>query len=227
MLLTKGKWILIGVLIVLLGGTLTYFGWTKQKSEPVKSQSEQTETKALREVVIPSSLDIGDVVEAIAQFLPYLPPWGESITQEDPFWATHFGILYPHRGFIKGFGTSWHGIVWTKKDGTKVEPPDDPYGFMLGLVVLKYEKPEFAREDYDRVSISQKFRESILEGVKLKTKIGLPSVEWDRLKTYVKFKQEQCQQYLLRSNNFIIYAYGLREVAEDFMIRVIDQYAVE
>lgn len=170
MLLTKGKWILIGVLIILLGGTLTYFGWTKQKSEPDNSQPEQTEAESVREVVIPSSLNPAEVV---AQFVPYIPPWGDDITKLHDFWETKFTSPYPHKGFVKGFFTAWHGeaAYWIKKDGAKVCGADDPYGFILDLAVLKYEKPEYAKKDYDRMSIDQESNDSTLNGVKLKTKI--------------------------------------------------------
>lgn len=152
-MLTKKYWILIGLIAVLLGGTLIYFGCTRQKSEPASSQPEPT-----RQIMIPSSLSPDDVM---TQFAPYIPPWGEKLTEHHIFWATELGIPSSHKGFTEGFSTSWRGVVWTKKDGTEVEPPDDPYGFILSLAVLKYEKSEFAQEDYDRVSIKQKFRDSI------------------------------------------------------------------
>ncbi len=225
MVLTKINWILIGLIVVFLGGNLIYLESTKLKSELASSQSEQPKSEPTRGLVIPSSLNSGEVM---AQFVSYIPPWGEVIIENHIFWASELGIQHPHTGFVKGFSTSWHGVVWTKKDGTEVEPPQDPYGFILNLAVLKYKKPEFAKEDYDRVSVKGEFKESILKGIKLKTKIGLPSVLWNRLKNYpTKLKQEQCQQYLLHSGNFVIYGYGLKEVAEDVMLRVIEQYEVE
>ena len=204
---------------------MIYSGCTKHKSEPANSQSGQVKPEPVRKLAIPSSLE---PVEAMAQFVPYIPPWGEVITEDHIFWAKELPIAPPHGGFAKGFSTSWHGIVWTKKDGAEVEPPQDPYGFILNLAVLKYEKPEFAQEDYDRISIKQEFKDSTLKSVKLKSKVGIPLAAWNWLQEHhAKLEQQQCQQYLLRSNNFIIYGYGLKEVIEDVMTRVIDRYSVE
>ena len=58
----------------------------------------------------------------------------------------------------------------------------------------------------------------------LKTKVGVPPTMKEELPRYLT---EEFQQYFFQSNNFIIYAVGLREAAEDAMIRVIDQYTVE
>jgi len=224
MLLTKEKWILIGVLIVLLGGTLTYFSWTKQKSEPDSSQPEQTKPKSVRQVIIPSSLEPGEVMN---QFVPYVPPWGEKISAEHYpyFWGDYFELPYPKEGFIKGVATAWRGgLAWVKKDGTGIGPPDAPSS-VLELAVLKYDKPEFAQEDYNRMSIKQGFSDSIFESVKLKTKLGIPTLLQKR-PDMTDIKPEQYRQYLLHSNNFIIYAFGLKEAAEDVMLRVIDRYGV-
>ena len=227
MALTKKYWILISLIAVFLGGTLIYFGWSKQKSKPASSQPEQINPETIRQVIIPSSLDSEHV---IVDFARYIHLFGEMITREDSFWTDYFEIVYPHEGFIEGTIVSWQGeIYYVKKDGTKIEGPDDPLSFILAFTVLKYEKPEFAQKDYDRISSKQEFRDFTLKDVKLKTKVGLaPGLENEvKDNPAIKLKSEQCQQYLLQSNNFIIYAFGLKEAAEDVMIRVIDRYTVE
>jgi len=226
MALIKKYWILIGLIVVILGGTLIYFAWTKQKPEPASSQPEQIKPETIRKVMIPSSLDSEHVIVDSAR---YIHLFGEMITQEHSFWGDYFEIIYPSEGFIEGTIATWHGeAYWVKKDGTKVYGPDDPYSFILDCAVLKYKKPEFAREDHDKISLKQGFREHILNGVRLKTKSGIPPImgHWIK-KLRMKLKPEQCQQYLLHSNNFIIYASGLKEAAEDVMIRLIDRYAEE
>jgi len=225
MVLTKKYCILVGFLVVFLAGTLVYFGWTKQKSGPGTLQPEETKLEPVRKIAIPSSLEPGEVME---QFVPYVPPWGEKISAEDYpyFWGDYFELPYPKEGFIKGVATAWQGgAAWIKKDGTGIGPPDTP-SCVLELVVLKYEKPEFAQKDYNRMSIKEGFSDSIFEGVTLKTKLGIPTLIQKR-PDMTDIEPEQYQQYLLYSNNFIIYAFGLKEAAEDAMIRVIDQYAVE
>lgn len=235
-MLRKKYWILISLIAVLLVGTLTYFGWIKQKSEPASSQPGQIKQELIREMIIPSSLES---TEVMTQFVPYMPPWGEVVTKDDAFWwPIGFGVRSPHKGFAGGFSATWHGAAyWIKKDGTKVEGAEvkranDTYNFILEIAVLKYEKPEYAQEDYDRISTNQEFKDLTINGVKLKTRAGVNP----RMRTEVvirnipemkKLKEEQCQQYLLHSNNFVVYIWGLKKAAEDAIIRLIDQYTVE
>ncbi len=228
MVLTKRYWILVGLIVVFLGGTLIYFGWTKQKPESVKSQLEQPKREVIRQIMIPSSLDSENV---IVDFARYIRVFGDMVTREDSFWADSFGIVYPSEGFVEGSITPWQGKgnYYVKKDGTKIQGPHDPLSFIVAFAVLKYENPKFAQEDYNRISIKQEFRDFTLKDVKLKTKVGLTPAFEKLIKenSWTKLKSEQCQQYLLHSNNFIIYTYGLKEAVEDAMIRVIDQYRVE
>lgn len=88
---------------------------------------------------------------------------------------------------------------------------------------------EFPQKDYDRISIEQDFRDSTLRDVKLKTNIGLaPGLESEiKENPKIKLEAEQCQQYLLYSDNFITYAFGLKEAAEDVITRDIDRYGSE
>jgi len=88
---------------------------------------------------------------------------------------------------------------------------------------------EFPQKDYDRISIEQDFRDSTLRDVKLKTNIGLaPGLESEiKENPKIKLEAEQCQQYLLYSDNFITYAFGLKEAAEDVITRDIDLYGSE
>lgn len=236
MLLTKRKWILIGVLIVLLGGTLTYFGWTKQKSEPVKSQPEQPKPEVITQVRIPSSLSAKDVVSQFG-FSPHLfyYDWAES--REDFYRVGGreiLGIESPSKGFTEMINGTFFE-VYSKKDGIKVYGISKEIPIISILCVLKYEKPEFAQEDYTKISVKQELKDSNLKGVKVKTKVGLPPEIKEEFSSGLDpedfkpeyFKPERYQQYLLRSNNFIIYVFGLKEAAEDVMIRVIDQYTTE
>lgn len=241
MVLSKKYWILIG-LIVLVGGTLVYFGWTREKPGPIDLQSEQTKQESesitsqpeeirpepMSRIMIPSSLGPENI---IVEFARYIRVFGEMITREDSFWTDSFEITYPSEGFLGGTIGLWQGKgnYYVKKDGTKIEGPDDLLSFIVAFAVLKYEKPESAQKDYDRIAVKQEFKDFSLEGIELKTKIGLPPVlESDIQKMpEIKLKPEQCQQYLLYSNNFIIYAFGLKEAAEDLIIRVIDQYGVK
>lgn len=223
--LTKKYWILIGalLLVIFLGGTLSYFAWIKRESGLARSQPEQIKPKSVKQVIIPSSLES---YEVMIQFVPYIPPSGEErISEED--YLEYFEIT-PNQGFTKGLGVIWHrAAYWIKKDGTKVYGPDDSYGFILDVSVLKYENPEFAREDYDKISTKQEFIETTLEGFKLKTKSGVPPVTRGWIKMGMEPKAEQCQQYLIYSNNFIIYLSGLKEAAADAVTRIIDLYRVE
>lgn len=227
MILVKKYWILIGLLVLLLGGTLIYFNWAKQKPELTKPHFEQTEPESVREAIIPSSLDSEQV---IIEFADYMHLFGEMITREHRFWVNYFGIVSPSKGFIEGTFASWQGeTYYIKKDGTKIKGPDDPLSFSVTIAVLKYEKPQFAQEDHDRISIGQEFSDFTLNGVRLRTKVGLaPGLE-RMIEEYpvIKLEPEQFQQYLLYSGNFIIYAVGLKEASEDVIIRVIDWYAAE
>jgi len=199
----------------------------EKASPPSTSDSEKVEPNSDNQVkvVIPSDLDPAEVM---ARFVPYMPPWGESVTKQHSFWATEFGIDYPHEGFISGFSTSWHGSAhWPKKDGGVVGFPNDLYGFLLSLTVLKYRKPEFAREDYERISTKQKFEMSVFDDVEVKTKNGLPPLMrlWlERYNDDLTLEEEQYDQYFLNVSNFIIYAYGLKEVTRDAVIRLIDHH---
>ena len=236
MMLTKKYGILIGTLIlaVFLGGTLAYFGWSSQKSglanqpeqpeqepEPVSSQPEQLESEPMKKVMIPSSLSSEEVV---VDFARYTHLFGDVITQKSDYWSGYFGINSPNEGFVGGTGTMWYGASYFTKGGTEIKEEDASLGFILVFMVLKYKTPDFSQEDYKRISYTNEFRELTLKNIKLKTKLGLPSLE--KIPT-VELKAMQYQQYLLHSNNFIIYSVGLKEAAEDIMIRVIDQYTVE
>lgn len=194
----------------------------KPRREPPTQLPERTKPELGRtQVVIPPELDPDDVM---AQFVPYMPPWGERITKGGHFWEGYFEIVHPQEGFIKGFGTSWHGEAhYVKKDGTKIKGPDDPYGFILHLYILKFTDSESAQEDYARISTNQKFRDFTLEGVRLKTKSGVPLPIKNEM-SWMKLDPQQCQQYLLHSNNFIIYAFGMKEAAQDIIERAIEQF---
>lgn len=225
MFLTKGKWILIGVLIVLLGGTLTYFGWTKQKSEPDTSQANRTKSEPVRQVIIPSSLDPKNVIENVID-LPYYSQWE---TKGDyPFleesWEQYFGIPSLGRGLIKYAGAPWLKS-YSKRDGTELHQISEEVPLILLVHVGKYQRSQFAKEAYNKINIDQGFKVSILEGVELKTKPGSAPVIEQLVLPYIE--PEQFQQYVIQSNNFIIYAFGLKEAAEDVMIRIIDQYGVK
>lgn len=222
MALTKRHWILIGLIVVLLGGTSIYFALSKQKSEPSSSQSEQIKSESIRKVLIPSSLEPFEVMQ---QFVPHIPPGGGRVTKND--FLFYFDTASNQR-FAKGFSVIWHGeLYWIKKGGAKVYGPDDPYGFILNLVVLKHEDSESAREDYDKISAEQEFSDTVFKGVKLRTKSGISLAMRRWSQEFPMPEQQECRQYFLKSNNFIIYAFGLKEAAEDVMIRVIGRYAEE
>lgn len=211
----------MGFVLVLVGGSLVCLSWSNEQLGLTNSQPKEAQPESVRHVVIPSSLEAAEV---LAQFVPYLPPWGEKITGKDySFWGPYFEIT-PNEGFTYGVATSWHGAAyWIKKDGTKVEGPDDPLGFILSIAVLKYEKSESAKEDYDKIGTKQEFIDLNLEGVSLKTKVGIPPAIGKR-PYMMNVEPEQCRQNLLWSNNFIIYAFGLREAVDDAITRLIDQY---
>ena len=219
MIVTKRYWVLISLLIILLAGTSIYFGWTKQKSELAESQPEQINSEPMKQIIISSLLDPDDVM---AQFAPYIPPWGEKLAKDDPFWKQRFGITKLNEGFINGFTTAWYGSAYyLTKDGKKLG--GDPHSYVLELSVLKYKNHNSAQEDYIKISTEQDFEDIIFEGLKLKSKLGIPP----GLKSGVNSEAKYLQQYFLHSNNFIIYAFGLKEAAEDVMIRVIDRYEVK
>jgi len=225
MILTKKYWVLIGVVIlaVLLGGILVYFGWTKQKSEPPKSRTEQSKPESVKEVKIPSSLNPNEV---IIQFAPPTPLL-KNFTEQEFRWED-FGIDHPNDGFIVGANAVWQEDVhYFKKDGTKVEGSSGPYSVTLSLTVLKYSKPKFAQEDYNRITTKQELRDLTLKGVKLRTKKGIPQSTSEETLLHTQIKPERWQQYLLYSNNFIIHAFGVREAAKDVISRAIDQYEVK
>lgn len=222
-MLTKKYWILISLIVILGGVVLVYFDMVKQESGLIKSHPERAGLGSIKQVIIPSSLE---PYEALEQFVPYMPPWGDAITEAE-YWQ-HFGTA-PNEGFVEGFGTVWHGeAYWIRRNGAKVYGADDPYGFILELIAVKYEKREFAREDYDKISTRQEFGDITLEGVKLKTKAGIPPVIESWIKKHdMSLEPEHCQQYLLYSTSFIIYACGLKEATEDAIITIIDRYGTE
>lgn len=236
MILTKRYRILIGalILIIFLTGTSVYLGWSKQKSKLASFQPEQTKQKPeqaslqsdqikselIKQIMIPSSLDPYNI---LTQFVPYIPPWGENITEDHLFWSTEFWISYPCKGFVKGFSTSWIGLPWIKKDNTIIKPPADPYGFILKIAVLKYERPEFSEDDFNRISNKQDFRDWTFEGLKLKTKVG-SQINMNFLE---ELNPDQYQQSLICSGNFIIYVFGLKEAVKDTISRLIDRYEVK
>jgi hypothetical protein len=230
MALTKRYWVLIGILVLVafVGGMVVYLGWSKQKSRPASLQSEQFKPEPMKRIAIPSSLAPIDV---ITQFVPYLVPVGGGIGKESGFW-NNFNLVQANDGFEEGFLTAWlKEAYYIKRDGTKVEAlRGDPYGLILYLAVLKYKTSQLAQEDYEKISMEQKFENFTLREVNLKTKMEAPPALWPLItkkSPSSELKTEEYQQYLLHSNNFIIYAYGLKEAAEDFMIRLIDRYTVE
>ena len=219
MALTKKYWILISLIVILLGGTLVYFDWTKQKSGPACSPQEQTKAETTRQIMIPSSLDSDDV---IAQFVPYMPPIGGKLTRDDPFWNQRFEITSLNEGFTEGFTTAWSGnAYYLTKSGHKLG--GESHSYVLDLSVLKYKSHDFAQKDYARISVKQGFEDIILKGIKLKSKVGLPP----EISQGTNSKVTNLQQCLLYSDNFIIYAFGLKEAAKDIIIRLIDRYAVK
>ena len=248
MVLSKRYWILI--VIVLLGGTLVYFAWTREKpglidlhseqtrreSQSVSSQPKQTEPEAIRQVTIPSSLSTKDVVSQFG-FSPHLfyYDWAKS---RDDFYKVRgrkiLGIESPSEGFTEMItGTLLE--VYSKRDGTKVYGISKEIPIVSILCVLKYENAKFTQEDYIKISIKRELKDSNLEGVNVKTRVGLPPEIKEEFSSGLDsedfkseyFKPERYRQYLLRSNNFIIYAFGLKEAAEDVIMRVIDQYGIK
>ena len=226
MILSKKHSVLIGLIVVfLVGGTFVYFGWTKLGSEPASPSSEQTKPESVRQVIIPFSLDPKDVVENIV-VPPYYFEWKSK--EGDPslkeFWERYLGISSSGKELIGYAGAMWLKN-YLKRDGAKVHEISEEVPLILFLHVLKYEKPEFAQEDYNKINIDRGFKISTSERVKLKIKVGMPPTMEEELSQYIKL--EQFQQYVIQSNNFIIYAVGLKEAAEDVMIRLIDRYGVE
>lgn len=217
------KKLLIILLIVVIGGgtILGYFWWQKggEKEAEKPKTEEQTEPESVRKIIIPSSLNPDDVM---AQFVSYIPPWGGKLTKDDHFWKERFEIESLNEGFVKAFSTAWYGSAYyLTKDEEKLG--GDAHSYVLDLTVLKYKSHEFAQKDYLRISTEQDFEDIVFEGIKLKNKVGPPPM----FGSSADSKSGNLQQYLLHSNNFIIYASGLKEAAEDVMIRLIDQYAME
>lgn len=214
-----------GIVVALVGGVFLWqTGCVPEKaSPPSTSDSEKVGSNSDNQVkvVIPSDLDPAEVM---TRFVPYIPPWGDKIAGGDPFWKGYFEISRPDEGFVEGFSTSWHGeAYWTKMDGAKIRGPDDPYGLVLLIYMLKYTGLESAQKDYERISNMQEFRDYSVDGFELKTKILMPLPIKTEL-SWMKIDPDQCQQYLLQSNSFIIYMFGVREAAEDAVIRFVDQY---
>lgn len=211
------KLLIIILIVVIAGGTLLgYFWWQRSEKEKIES---------VRQVLIPSSLDPKNVIENAIE-LPYYSQWESK--EEDPSleesWERLLGIPSSGQGLIKHASAPWLKS-YLKTDGTEVHEINEEVSLILYLHVCKYEKPELAEEAYNKTNTDHGFKLSVLEHVELKTKVGLPPVIEDVVPPYIK--PEQFQQYLLQSNNFIIYAYGLKEAAEDVMIRVIDQYTTK
>ena len=251
MVLTKKHWILIGVVVlaVLLGGSLIYFNWSKQKaglanqpqqpkqeSQSTGSQMEQTELEPIRKVIIPSSLSVKDIASQFGPSpYPFYYEWAEN--REDFSQMEErkvLGIGSPSEDFIEMLVGTWLK-VYSKKDGTKVYGISEEIPMVFVLYIIKYETPESLQEDYTKISLKHELRDVIIEGAKVKTEIGLPPEIYGEFKSGLDpedlkpeyFEPDPYKQYLLHSNNFIIYTYGLKEAAKDIMIRVIDQYTVE
>lgn len=215
---------------------MAYFGWTEQKSGLISSQPEQTKPEPVRQVIIPSSLSAKDVVSQFG-FSPHLFYYEWAKSRQD-FYRVKGGKILGIESPSEGFNEMINGTlveVYSKMDGTKVYGISKEIPIVSILSVLKYEKPKFTQEDYTKISIKRELKDSNLEGVKIKTGVGLPpeikeeflsGLDPEDLKSEY-FEAERYRQYLLRSNNFIIYVFGVKEAAEDVMIRVIDRYAVE
>ncbi len=226
MILTKKHSVLIGLIVVfLVGGTFVYLGWTKPKSEPASPSSERTKSESIRQVIIPSSLDPKNVIENVID-LPYYSQWEskEDNPSLEESWEQYFGIPSLGRGLIKYAGAPWLKS-YSKRDGTELHQISEEVPLILLVHVGKYQRSQFAKEAYNKINIDQGFKVSILEGVELKTKPGLAPVIKQLVLPYIK--PEQFQQYVIQSNNFIIYAVGLKEATEDVLIRIIDRYAAE
>jgi len=153
--------------------------------------------------------------------LPYFSVW--KTVKEDPSfkkeWKSYFGISDLGEGIIEYGATTWLES-FPKRDGTEVHQINEEVNLILLVYVIKYEKPKFAQEDYNKIG----FKVSTIEGVKLKANVGIPSTLEEEPPPHIS---EQFQQYLLQSNNFIIYCIGLKEAAEDIVIRLIDEYTVK
>ncbi|MBZ9572581.1 hypothetical protein KJA17_00080 [Patescibacteria group bacterium] len=223
--MTKKLLTILLIVVVAAGAILGFFWWQRSgEGEMEKQIEEQTKPEPTKRVIIPSSLDPKEVVENII----LLPRYFESISkEEDPlflqeFWERYLEISSSGKGIIKYAVGIW--VNYIKRNGVEVLKTSEGAPFILFFHVLKYEKPEFAQRDYSKIIFNQKFEVSILEGVKLKTKVGIPSSIREELGP---IKPEQFQQYVIQSNNFIIYAVGLKEASEDIMIRLIDRYAVK
>lgn len=223
---SKGRWILIGALIVLLGGTLTYFGWTKQESTPVSSQTDETKPKLVDQIMIPPSTNSKEVIKNVIG-LPHYTEWEEWKSREQvssswkEFWGKNFGIPFPGKQVI-GYALAPWQWKYQKRDGTMLLDISEATPFVLYLYVFKYEKPKFAKEDYDK--INQNFKTRILEGIKLKSKPGIAPIFEE---FYSQINPEEYQQYLLNSNNFVIYVFGLKEAVKDITIRLIEHYEMK
>lgn len=216
------KLLIILLIVVIGGGVLLGFLWW-QRGEKRKIE-EQTEPESTIKVMISSSLNSNDVIENIMR-LPHDSEWFNR--EEFPsflveFWEEDFGISSSGKGFVECAIVPWIRD-YIKRDGTEMSDVSESKPFILFLYVIKYEEPKFAQEDYSKVNTNHGFDVSTLGGVKLKIKSGIPS-SFGGLFLLTDVKLDKYQQFLFQSDNFIIYAVGLKEAAEDVMIRVIDQY---
>jgi len=163
-------------------------------------------------------------------------------------------------GFIEGYcgcfvdtkNPEFRGPFYITKNDEEIKPlfADDPHmtlDWILQICISKYENSDFAKQEYNRKSKIENFKDFSFKGIKLKVKDGLPDDFMKSLESYKGEKErglwspqeiQRCReqfkkvwnqytQYLLLSNNYVIFIYGLKKATEDTLERLIDCYGVK
>ena len=245
-------------LIIILSGII-FLGMlgSLQISEKVKQERKYSS------IFIPSHLKPIEVLKKVysdcPQILALLIALGGEL-QRGIKTPEHFSVWRTKEGFATILFDSkdpqFQETYYLTKKGTKIkslfaEDPEMRLDIIIEIRILKYENTRLAFEVYQDKSKAGNFKETLIEGVKLKTKEGLSSASlfsntfskealeafleeskkemgWSetQFKKYLKGYEENSVQYLLYSNNWIIYITGLKEAAKDGVERIINCYGI-
>jgi hypothetical protein len=207
--LIRSKKLLFGIVVVLLLMISVLPGCNKEP--PVEAD----------ELVIPSSMSPYEVLKEITNAGPRIDtfPFMEGALAPDDI------ELYGPQGasteqYIKGFGSVFPEISYTKRDGKQVGY--GLYKLVLDISVFKYEDTESAERSFINISKTEELQDSTYGGIDLKSGTYTLPWWWEELEELgSEWDESTMPFYLIHSGCFVIYFYGREDVSKDMLDRII------
>ena len=173
------------------------------------------------ELVIPSSMSPYEVLKEITNAGPSIDTWPfmqGALTPDDiELWGPQGASEEP---FIKGFGSVFPEISYTKRDGKQVGY--GLYKLVLDISVLKYEDTESAERSFINIGEPEELQDSTYGGIDLKSGTYTLPWWWEELEELgSEWDESTMPCYLIHSGCFVIHFYGREDVTKDMLDRII------